>query len=191
MTPFQARLKREFEFRKEKNRRFSLRSFATFLGADHSTVSQVLRARRRVTTAQIFGWGKKLGMCAEELEAYVAAEKVDAPSVSSRQEQLRHWTAEALAILNERSHWQIMQLSHSADAKFDSRWVADQIGASPDEVNLALTRLLRLRLLEIGPSGRWISRMRSEEQSEAAFMKRALARVRELATSESVYLPEA
>ncbi len=58
--------------RREKNPRYSLRSFARFLGADHSVISQILRAIRRTPPSQIRKWGRKLKMSPEEAAAYIA-----------------------------------------------------------------------------------------------------------------------
>jgi hypothetical protein len=187
--PFQDRLKRELGNRRQTNPRYSLRAFAAFLGADHSTVSQVLRGKRSLPVTQLRRWSKKLGIPSEEIAAYVAAQYVPGPSITKRQEQLRHWTGEALAIMNNRAHWQIVRLSQLNGFRADCRWVAKEIGINVDEVNVVLSRLLRLRLLQIGSSGHWkIPLPGGERSSEAQFRKRALIRVREQAAEYGVDL---
>jgi hypothetical protein len=182
---FQDRLKREFGDRRKTNPRYSLRAFAAFLGGDHSTVSQVLRGERSVPLRQLRSWAKKLGIPCEEVAAYVAALHVPDRSITKRQEQLRHWTSEALAIMNDRSHWQIVRLSQTARFRPDCRWVAEETGVSVDEVNLALSRLLRLRLLKIGSSGHW-EVLNCGHISEPEFRKLALIRVRQQAAEYGV-----
>ena len=185
-SQFQDKLKREFETRRERNPRYSLRAFASFLEADHSTLSQIFRDKRRIPLRQLRSWGKKLGMTAEEIAAFVAAQHVPDPSIVRRQEQLRHWTAEALAIVSDRCHWQIVQLTRSPEFQSDCRWVAKQLGATVDGVNIVLSRLLRLRLLEIGPGGKWKCARGRGKFTEAEFTKRALVKVRELAAEDDV-----
>ena len=73
---------------------------------------------------------------------------------AERQAQLRHWTAEAMAIVRGRVHWEIVRLSRQPEYRADCRWIAGQAGVSVDEVNLALTRLLRLGLID----GHWKAR---------------------------------
>ena len=187
-SQFQEKLKLEFEARCRRNPHYSLRAFAAFLEADHSTLSQILRGKRRVPISHLRSWGKKLGMTAEEVAAFVAAHHVPDQTIVRRQEQLRHWTAEALAIITDRSHWQIVQLTRSRGFQADCRWVAEQLDVSVDQVNVALSRLLRLRLLEIGPAGRWRSVRGRENLAEAEFNKRALVKVRELAAEDGVEL---
>src|SRR6185369_8942189 len=147
---FRERLEQEFAARRVKNPRHSLRAFAAFLGADHSTLSQILRGSRRAPAAQIRAWCRKLGLTQEEAAVYIAAEHVPDDATAQRQHQLRHWTAESLGILTERAHWEIVRLSRAEGFQPDCRWIAQEAGLTVDQVNVALSRLLRLRLLEIG-----------------------------------------
>ena len=175
---FRERLAQAFEERRQKNPRHSLRAFAAFLGTDHSTLAQILRGTRPAPAGQIRAWGKKLGLSAEEAAVYIAAQHVPDAATAQRQEQLRHWTAEALGIVTDRSHWEIVRLSRADGFQADCRWIAGQAGLTVDQVNLALARLLRLGLLEIGRDGKW-REFAGEALNERQFRKLALARVRE------------
>ena len=117
---------------------------------------------------------------------HVAAQHVPEGSVTHRQEQLRHWTTEAMAIMSDRTHWEILRLSGSRGFQPDCRWIAAEIKTSVDEVNVALSRLLRLRLLEMSPSGHWKNLMGRGQPTEAQFQKRALVRIRELAVEHGI-----
>jgi len=185
---FSEKLKREFEARQKKNSRYSLRAFAAFLGTDHSTLSQILRAKRPISARQVRTWSEKLGMTTEEAAIYIAAQYVPNLSTTRREEQLRHWTAEGLAIVNDRIHWRILHLLSSREFQADCRWIAAETETSVDQVNLALSRLLRLRLLEIRPAGKWRSLMGRGQATEAQFKRQALIRVRELAASDRIRL---
>ena len=179
---FRERLEREFALRRQTNPRYSLRAFASFLECDHSTLSQILREKRQISTRQLRSWGKKLGMAAEEVAIYVAALHVPDVSITDRQHQLLYWTSEALAIISDRSHWQMLNLLASSQFEPNSRWIAKQIGTSVDRVNVALVRLLRLRLLKLEASGKWKDLAgRSEHPGPA----RCQGRVREAAINGS------
>lgn len=188
MREFLERLTREFEARQANNKRYSLRAFAAFLNTDHSTLSQILRGTRRIPTAKLRRWGGKLGMMPEEVAVYVAAQHVPIAEVIDRQEQLRHWTAEGLAIVTDPCHWQIMELTRKRGFRGDCRLIAAQLGVSVDCVNVALARLLRLRLLAIGPGGRWKDLLGPGRQTSASFRKVALVRIRGLAANDGVEL---
>ena len=165
---FRERLVQEFAARRAKNPRYSLRAFAAYLGADHSTLAQILRGSRRAPVSGIRVWSKALGLSIEEAAVYVAAEHVPDPETAHRQHQLHHWTAEALSIISDRSHWEIARRVGTASPA-DTRAIAQEIGLPVDQVNMALARLLRLRLLDGGAS----------QLTEKQFRKLALARVRE------------
>ena len=179
MCGFRDRLKWEFEEWRTNNKRYSLRAFASFLNTDNSSLSQIFRGTRRIPSAQLRLWGRKLRITPEELAVYVAAEHVPSRQVKDRQEQLRHWTAEGLAIVSDRCHWQILELTHKRGFRADCRIIAKKVGVPVDRVNVALARLLRLRLLEIGPNGRWKDLVGS--LTAADFLKLTLIRIRGLA----------
>ena len=179
---FRERLTAEFAARRQNNPRYSLRAFATLLETDHATVSQVLKGRRRATVRQVSAWGKKLGVPAEEIAVYLAAEHVPDAITAERHSQLRHWTAEAMAVVSGRVHWEIVRLSREPGFRADCRWIAEQASVSVDEVNLALTRMLRLGLID----GEWRDRTGLAPLTERAFRKLALDRVREKAAEDHV-----
>jgi transcriptional regulator with XRE-family HTH domain len=185
---FREKLQAEFAARRLKNARYSLRAFAAFLGADHSTVAQILRGSRPIPAARVRAWARKLGFGPEEAAVYVAAEHVDSTAASARAQQLRHWTAEALAVMSEPVHFEILRLTHEPGFLADSRWVAAQAHVPPDEVNIALTRLLRLGLIEMGSVGEWRDRTALEPLTEQGFRKVALECVRRAATAHGVKL---
>lgn len=189
-TQFQEVLRREFETRRAKNPRYSLRAFAVLLGTDHSTLSQVIRGNRRPPVRQIHGWARKLGVTPEEATVYIAAQHLPDAATAERQEQLRHWTSEALGVVTQKAHWEILRLSRTADFKPDCRWIAVRTGASVDEVNVALNRLLRLRLLKITAAGKWTDSTGLRRPAERDFRRLALVRVREEAAKAHVRLPE-
>ncbi|MCU1236190.1 MAG: hypothetical protein JWP63_4157 [Candidatus Solibacter sp.] len=181
---FQQRLTSEFAVRQQTNPRYSLRAFAAFLEADHSTVSQVLKGTRRATVTQIRAWGRKLGIVAEELAVHLAAEHVPDSATAERHAQLRHWTAEAMALLTGPAHWQIVRLSREPEFRADCRWLAEQARVGVDEINLALTRLLRFGLID----GQWKDCTGIARLTEREFRRLALSRVREKAAEDHVQL---
>ncbi len=178
---FRQRLELELQARRARNRRYSLRAFAALLGTDHSSLSQILKGSRPVPLGRIRAWATVLGMDCEEAAAYMVAARVPDPDVVARQEHLGHWSAEAISVVNDKAHREILRLCRTPAFRPDCRWIADQIGVSVDDVNLALSRLLRLRLLEIGVAGQWCDNTSSAAVTEREFRKLALARIRETA----------
>ena len=177
-TLFCRQLCREFESRQKRNARYSIRAFAKFLRTDHSTLSKILRGARRVPPNRIGAWAKKLGMSDEEINFYVAAEFTPDAVEHARHVQLRHWTAEAASISQEPIHFQIVELSRRPNFRADSRWLAGQLGVSVDEVNIAFSRLLRLRLIAANNREKWTDLTGIRQLTEREFLGMALARVR-------------
>jgi len=186
---FRDRLAAEFQMRRAANPRYSLRAFAAFLGTDHSTISQIIRSRRRAPSNQIRRWAHKLGMDRLEASAYIAAEHVPEASITTRELQLRHWTAEAMSIVTGPAHFEILRLCRRPDFHPDCRWLADRIAVGVDEVNLALSRLLRLGLLELRGTGEWKDLTGISNLTENDFRKLALARIRERAAADKFGSP--
>jgi transcriptional regulator with XRE-family HTH domain len=190
VTLFAERLRQEFEARKQKNARYSVRAFATLLGVDHATLAQVFHGTRRVPVAKIDAWAHRLGLDREEAQAYVAAAHAPDDATLARLHQLRHWSVEALAVVTDRTHFEIVRLLHLPGFRNESRWIAQQAGASVDQVNVVLQRLLRLDLIGMRPGEAWRDLTGICRLSEKAFRRVALARVRKMAARQDVQLPE-
>jgi transcriptional regulator with XRE-family HTH domain len=188
---FRDRLQREFAQRRGVNARYSLRAFAAFLGADHSTLSQILRGERPLPIRSLRSWARQLELEPAAIAAYVAVEHLPDATTLARESQLRHWTAEAATVMNDSVHWEIYRLLKARRWRADTRWMAKQIGdgVTVDQINVAFARLLRLRILKTDASGRWRDALPTPISSERDFQRIALARVRELAAGVDVKLP--
>lgn len=174
---FRDRLVQEFEARRAVNKRYSLRGFAALLGVDHASLSQVLRGKRSVPADRIATWGRKLKLPPEETAVYAAVARIADENARLREEQLRHWAAEILALLTQPIHREMLRLSRLRGFRADSRWIANEAGASVDEVNIALSRLLRLGLLEVAAAGVWSDKTGLAEITSASFRKFVAQRI--------------
>ena len=155
---FRVLLQTQLARRCSGNARYSLRAFAVDLGVDHSTLSQLLRNRRPLTERTIRLIGRRLRLSDAVVEAFVAQERLASDESSTAFAQLRQLTGDAASIVTDPTHYSILELVRLRDFKQDSRWIARALGLSVDEVNLSLSRLLRLGLLEMGRTGRWTDR---------------------------------
>ena len=121
-------LQTEFERRRATNSRYSLRSFARDLSVDHSTLSQILRGKRRLTGRNVRALGRRL--------------RLGAPDI-----------AELCALENESA---VLSALDRPNFQADSRWVASMVGIPLDEVNVTLQRLLRKRIVTMASRARWV-----------------------------------
>jgi plasmid maintenance system antidote protein VapI len=124
---FRQFLAADFAARQTRNRRYSLRGYARAMGVDHSTLSQLLRGCRTITSSTIRRLGERARLDAMAIETFVAL-----------QDDVR-----------------IVELVTSGEVRPDSRAIAVAIGRSVDEVNIALQRLLRCGLLRMTNRNRW------------------------------------
>jgi hypothetical protein len=170
-------LRVELQRRRAVNRRYSLRAFADWLGVDHSTLSQFLRGMRPAPDDALRAWAARLGMGREETEMYVAFTSCD-PAAFAAQARRVQWLGEATAIVSNPAHWKLLELVREPDFRPDMRWAARRLGLDVDDLNDALSRLLRLGMLDVGADGAWRDTSGLAQLSEGAVKECALARAR-------------
>src|SRR5215510_8487727 len=153
---FRLYLQSEMARRLSSNPQYSLRSFALQLGINHSTLSQLLRGKRALTPRMIKNLGERLGLRPEEIEAFISRERQAADTVISR--EIRWLTMETVALLSDGSHRAILEMTSMEGFVPDTRWIARALDLTVDEVNMALSRLTRLGLLEMAAADRWVDR---------------------------------
>lgn len=168
---FRERLVRELDARRAANGRYSLRAFAGLLDVDHATLSQILRGKRSVPVERIGVWARKLKLSPEEAAVYAAVGRIADENARVKQEQLRHWAAEMLALLTQPVHREMLRLSRLKTFRADSRWVANEVGVGVDDVNIALSRLLRLGILEVKEAGVWVDKTGLSEITLQSFRR--------------------
>lgn len=142
---FRRHLQEELARRCAANSAYSLRAFARRLEIHHSTLSQLLRGRRALTPRTIRALGQRLGLDAAQLEGYARAAPAPVPAWGESM-QLAQDTARVVA---DWKHFALLELTRLEHFRADSRWIARVLGITADEVNLVLTRLARLRLLDM------------------------------------------
>lgn len=156
--PFRQLLQTELARRCSGNSQYSLRAFARDLDTDHSTLSQLLRGRRRLTERTVRKFGERLGIDAHELDEHVLHEARRGPVATSDPsvQVLRELTEDTLQVLSGFEHYAILELTHLAEFRPDVAWVARVLGLTPDAVHVALFRLLRLGLLKMVSPTEWV-----------------------------------
>jgi hypothetical protein len=147
------------------------------LETDHASLSQIMRGKRSVPAERIGLWARKLKLSKEESAVYSALARIADERARSADEALRHWAAEMLALLSEPAHCEILRLTRSNTFKRDSRWLAGQIGVSTDDVNIALSRLLRLGLLVSSAGGAWVDTTGIDEITPQSFRRYVAQRI--------------
>ena len=151
---FRVFLQEELAQRCARNPRYSLRAFARYLTLDHSTLSQMLRGRRRFTARTIERIGKRLSLPADMITQFVERERGPAESWTSR--ELRQLSRDVALSLAEWHHHAILELTRLASFRPDVRWISRVLDVPVDDVNVAITRLARLGLLDMRSRTEWV-----------------------------------
>jgi uncharacterized protein (TIGR02147 family) len=174
-------LQAELARRCAKNSHYSLRAFAKYLGVDHSTLSQMLRGKRRLTTRAIRKFSARLGLDNEAAEGFIALEEHGNGQTEDDVviHQVRQLARDAASLIADWHHFAILELIRVRDFRPDSRWLARVLGISVDEVNVALQRLMSLGLLEMAAPDRWIDHLGDATASVQEFAHAAVERLSE------------
>lgn len=157
-----------------RNPHFSLRSFAKQLGIDHSTLSQVLRGRRRLSARALEAVGKRTGLSAEVVRAYAqdSRKKSNSKYLPANLRSF-HFDLDTFQLVSIWHHYAILELIQVQGFKTDSRWIANTLGIAVEDVNIALQRLLCLGLLEMSGRSRWTDKSGDAEFHGASLTETA------------------
>ena len=153
---FRRILQAELANRCSQNPQYSLRAFARDLATDHASLSQLLRGRRKLTAKTIRKFGELLGLELAEIEKLVDAEAVVSESANAAvQAEIEQLSKDASNLICEWQHFAILELLRFESFEPNSNWIAQVLGLSVDEVNIALTRLIRLNLISMESPSVW------------------------------------
>jgi len=158
---FRQFLQEELATRCARNPRYSLRAFARYLKLDHSTLSQLLRGRRRFTARTVERIAGRLSLAPAVITQFVELERTPPESWAAR--ELRQLSRDASRSLAEWHHPAILELTRLVSFRPDVRWIARVLDLSVDDVNVAVTRLARLGLLDMQSPTTWADKAGNAE----------------------------
>lgn len=143
-------LQDELTRRCRKNGGYSLRSFARSLQMNPSTLSQILRGKRKLTMKTA------LEIC-ERLNMPFSGFQTSEGRSSVARKHLKQLAEDAFNIISDWYHHALLELPRiKKNEKIDPQWAAKTLGISVGEVHAAVERLQRVGLLKIEEEGQWI-----------------------------------
>ena len=143
-------LQTELTLRKQRNPRYSLRSFALNLGISPAQLSQLISGKRNFTSSVLGQISKGLHLSPEEESSLFSQTLLPKHIVSGPEKEKRQFAEDEFRAISEWYHFAILSLSKIRGATTDPFWIADRLGITPTEARTALERLLRLKLIEEG-----------------------------------------
>ncbi len=171
-------LRDELARRCSRNPQYSLRAFAMDLGVDHASLSQWIRGRRTLTERTIRQIGPLLGLTDAQIASCVSHEALQRPTgphADGDDGAARQIAADTAEVVAHDHHYAILELTRLAAFRPDTRWIARVLDLSPDEINVALQRLLRLGMLEMRHD-RWLDLTGDAAATVEDFTRLALQR---------------
>ncbi len=157
-------LQKELTARCEQNPRYSLRAFARDLQLSPSRLSEILNSKQGLSRkaahkiAGILGYGEKESLLFCDLvsvkharspkERETAHIRLLKTSIEKQQDEVFHLQLDAFKIISDWYHLAILELLKCSSFKSDTKWMARRLGIPLIQVELAIERLLRVKLLK-------------------------------------------
>jgi uncharacterized protein (TIGR02147 family) len=154
----------EFDMRKRRNPRFSLRGFAKLLGFAPSGLSQIMSGKQGLSEASAKKIGETLGWNAKEIEFFSdlvtssASRSVNARKLAKIRLKQHDWQEnliqdDVFQYISNWYHFAILELTMLENFNSQPQWIAKSLKISLKETKEAIKTLLRLKLLVSDENG--------------------------------------
>lgn len=141
-------LREDFEFRKARNHRYSLRAYSKFLGVSHTSLSLFLRNKRDLSPEAKRQIILKLKKSRPELMSKVYQSPLLGTPIYEPIE------FEKMAVVGDWYYFAILSLTEIADFESDPTWIAERLNIPVKTVESALQVLLKHEMIERDESGK-------------------------------------
>ncbi len=154
-------IKSEFAKRRMRNGHYSIRSFARDLNIAYSRVNEVMNGKRGLSRKNAHKIARKLGLNEEEKKIFVlnvesqhsrskvfrqaATKKLDSILLEQDRNQLQ---LDVFESISNWYHYAILELTYLTDFDPYPEHIANRLGITKIEAELAIERMLRVGLLE-------------------------------------------
>ncbi|MBL7544426.1 MAG: DUF4423 domain-containing protein [Bdellovibrionaceae bacterium] len=162
-------LKKEFEARKDKNKKYSLRAFSRDLKMSPGFLSEVLQNKKKLSidktleVIQSMGWSlrdsrmllqtSQLGFVkSKKAKQFLRSEIRNSSTAYAQFDRLK---LTKFSLISDWYCLAIMELSARADFSEDPNWIANQLAIRVENAKLAIEKLKSSGLIALGPDNRW------------------------------------
>lgn len=146
---FRSFLQEELLRRCRKNPGYSLRSFARVLKIDASSLSQMIRGKRKLSISTIERLSQNLNLEPHQISQF----KLKGDSL--KRKVLKELSTDAFNIIADWYHHALLELPRMKDFEPNPKWAARVLGTTVTEIHMALERLQRVGLLRIEKDQSW------------------------------------
>jgi uncharacterized protein (TIGR02147 family) len=151
----------EFQQRTRQNPAYSLRAFSRDIGVPASNLSNILRSKRGLSLATAKRIAERMGMQGDEKTHFLAlVQKEHGRSSGARHQAARtlkdlkqsvgfgELSLERFELLANWIYFAILELTHVRSFRPEAAWIAHRLKVERQEIEVALSRLIKLGLLE-------------------------------------------
>lgn len=146
-------LHREFEKRRSRNSKYSIRAFAKKLGISAATLSRLLNGKQHPSEELISKIGKNLGLSAKEVAGF---QKLSQQSEQIKSNQPFLIDTEVFLKVTDLYHFALLNLIKLKRFQYDFGWIAKALGVSQFEAKEMWERLRDVGLIKRDADGRWV-----------------------------------
>ena len=142
----------EYQIRKDKNPRYSLRSYAQQLNLSPATLSMVLSGKRNLSKDNIIKISSKIGLSPATTLSLLETEILNIEeqlNLSKNLHEKKYVKEEQFQLISKWHHYAIVSLSKLKKHKANTRWISRHLGISEMEAREALNRLIDCKIIEI------------------------------------------
>jgi uncharacterized protein (TIGR02147 family) len=157
-------LQNEFDKRRAKNPRYTLRAFAQNMGVQSATLSAVLKRKRTLPANQIARLIVDLKLSARQKNKIWKSVKTPLQASSLKE----FWERPRLAIeptyeavISEWKYAAIISLTKIQGFQADEAWIAKRLGLTPARAGDVWTNLLKLKLVQVEAGGNVTTQMQN------------------------------
>lgn len=151
VTNFLSWFQREYLKRRQKNERYSVRAFSSYLKISPATISHLLSGKRVPSAKFAAKLLTRLDVDPEEKEIILSSLKARKASNSveaSTEANYQMIALDTFKLLSDWYHYAILEMTAIKSFKFEYAWIANQLNISVTEAQQCVERLLRLDLIE-------------------------------------------
>ncbi len=165
---YRSYLKNILADRQSKNPAYSLRALARDLGVKPAHLSFVIRAKKGISLQNALKIAKSIGLNSQEIEYFcglVHYEDAKSPELKNNylqrlqslntQTQIHDLSVDLFRIISDWYHIPILEMLELKDFKFTAINLAQRLGITPIQAEVAIERLMRLELLEKDKKGNY------------------------------------
>ncbi|MFV8257742.1 TIGR02147 family protein [Bdellovibrio bacteriovorus] len=150
----------DYQIRRKKNPRFSLRSYAKLLGISSGRLSDILNGRSPLTEKKALALVERLSLEPFEKQHFLrlaeneALQRSEGRTVRGRKKSAAYrLRMDQLALIEEWEHFALMSLIETSTFRFDKKWIARKLGLTQARLEEVLEKLLSLSFVAIDSTG--------------------------------------